>query len=276
MNKRENSLLSNTPIIDAHTHLGSPPEMYTPAKEVHQVIELMDHLGIDLCICSHLTALQGSLNEGHRMLVEEIKEARGRILGFAVFNPHYPNESMKWVKECSNLADFVAVKIHPALHCYPPDGEKYRILWNYVAHNDIPIMSHTWDYDPENPAQNFSHPSLFAEIAEKYPSLKLILGHAGGRYNAHLEAIKLAREYGNIYLELAGDSFLPGLIEYFVKEIDVKKILYGSDMIWIDPRYHLGSIMEANINEETKKKILGQNAIEVYNLKERILSRRDK
>ena len=267
---RKNKVLNDTTVVDAHTHLGYAPEMYIPNKEVKQFVKLMDHLGIDICLCTHLAALQSSLDYGHKQLIEDMKVAKGKILGFVVFNPHYLNESMRWVKQCRNSRYFVAVKIHPAWHRYPPNGPKYQPLWEYVTEFNIPVMSHTWDYDPQNPAQDFSHPILFTEIAQKYPSVKIILAHAGGRYNAHIEAVNLAQQYSNIYLELAGDSFLPGLIEYMVSKLGPKRILYGSDMIWIDPRYHLGSILSANITLEAKQKILGENAIKVYGLKKHI------
>lgn len=273
MNKpvRENKIINDTLVIDAHTHLCYSPGMHVPNVEVEQFIKVMDHLGIDICLCAHSAALYSSLDYGHKQLIEDMKIAKGRILGFVVFNPHHSSESMRWVKQCKNSGPFVAVKIHPARHRYPPNGPKYQPLWEYATEFNISVMSHTWDYDPQNPVQDFSHPSLFAEVVEKYPSVKIIFGHAGGRYNAHIEAISLAQQYSNIYLELAGDSFLPELIEYMVSKLGSERILYGSDMIWIDPRYHLGSILSANITLKAKQKILGENAIEVYKLKKMIM-----
>lgn len=115
----------------------------------------------------------------------------------------------------------------PAGHCHPPNGPKYQSLWEYAAEYNIPVMSHTWDYDSQNPVQDLSHPSLFGEVVQKYPSVAIVFGHAGARYNAYIKAINLAQRYSNVSLELSDDSFLPGLVEYMVDKLGPERILYG-------------------------------------------------
>ena len=59
-----------------------------------------------------------------------------------------------------------------------------------------------------------------------------------------------------------------GTIEYFVDSLGDDRILYGSDVPLIDPRFGVGRIATANISTESKRKILGLNALKVLNLKE--------
>jgi len=51
-----------------------------------------------------------------------------------------------------------------------------------------------------------------------------------------------------------------------VEQAGADRILFGSDLTWIDPRTQLGMILDANISIEAKSQILGQNAARVFAL----------
>ena len=53
-----------------------------------------------------------------------------------------------------------------------------------------------------------------------------------------------------------------------VDSVGDDRILYGSDIPLMDPRFHMGRIITANIPLESKKKILGLNAIKLLQLTE--------
>ena len=83
-----------------------------------------------------------------------------------------------------------------------------------------------------------------------------------------IESVKAAQECPNIYLETCTSYGDHGTIEYFVDSLGDDRILYGSDVPLIDPRFGVGRIATANISTESKRKILGLNALKVLNLKE--------
>ncbi len=96
--------------------------------------------------------------------------------------------------------------------------------------------------------------------------MALILGHAGGRYEGHLAAVALAQASPKVYLDLSGDVYGLGLIEYLVAQLGSRRILYGSDLTWIDPRPALGMILDAEISNADKANILRDNALQVFHL----------
>ena len=57
-------------------------------------------------------------------------------------------------------------------------------------------------------------------------------------------------------LDTAGDCYTLGLIEYLVQQAGADKVLFGSDLTWIDPRTQLGMIYDADITAEAKQRIL--------------------
>ena len=60
-----------------------------------------------------------------------------------------------------------------------------------------------------------------------------------------------------------GDLFnisTPGVIEELVAEVGADRILYGSDMPLVDCRSQIGKIITADIGDDAKHMILGENA----------------
>ena len=259
-------------IIDAHCHLGRSPQFHFPDVSVRTMLVIMDRLSIERAVCCHLAMLQGAWELGFAESVAAFRESAGRITFYAVFDPTL-SDALALVTRCLGREEFVGVKIHPSLHgCYA-DDERYDTVWQLAARRQVPILTHSWDISAQNPAQKYSFPSRFETYAARYPEVTLILGHAGGRYRGHIAAAELARRYPNVLLDTAGDCYTLGLIEYLVEQAGADKVLFGSDLTWLDPRTQLGMIYDADITTEAKRQVLGDNAASTFGWHEQTRSK---
>ncbi|MCU0962172.1 MAG: amidohydrolase family protein [Pirellulaceae bacterium] len=252
-------------IIDAHGHLGRSPQFDFPDVSVTTMLDMMFRLGIDRIICCHLGMLQGDWQQGFRESLQAVGESGGRILCYAGFDPAL-SDALDCVRRCLDCEGFVGVKIHPSMHGRYADDPCYDPVWQLAAERDVPILSHSWDISEQNPSQKYSFPRRFAEYCGRYPEVKLILGHAGGRFGGHVAAAELARQFEHVHLDLAGDCYTWGLIEYLVEQVGASRVLFGSDMTWIDPRTQLGMILDADVSSDAKAMILGGNATRLFGL----------
>ncbi len=160
----------------------------------------------------------------------------------------------------------IGVKIHPSWHlCYPAD-ERYKKFWALAEERQIPVLTHSWNPNVPNKAQKFSDPFNFEVVIKRHPDLKLILAHAGGRGDSLYKVIDLLEKYPNLYTDFAGDIFEPKLIETYVGRLGSEKLYFGTDMPWIDVRYHLVNILSAEITDEDKENILGLNVARLYGI----------
>ena len=107
----------------------------------------------------------------------------------------------------------------------------------------------------------------FNEIAELYPNTVLVLGHSGGEEAAVKEAIRMAADHENLYLDTACSYVWQGAIEAMVSGATARKILFGSDAYWNSMEAAVGRVALANIAEEEKRLILGENAKRIYGLR---------
>jgi len=258
--------LKNYLIIDSHVHLGPLSYLYIPSGSNENIIELLKEFCIKKAICATHGALSTvSYDNLHLPLVQE--KFKDFLYMYFVYNPNFPDLSMKILEKYLNDNIVVGIKIHPSWHfCYPND-KNYEKIWDFAEDRQIPVLTHSWNPDVPNKAQKFSDPFLFEEIVKKHPKLKLILAHAGGRGEMLFKVIQLLNAYENLYVDFAGDIFVPGLIEEYVEKIGSKRILFGSDIPWVDVRFQLINILNCNISDEDRKNILGLNAKEIFNLK---------
>jgi predicted TIM-barrel fold metal-dependent hydrolase len=230
------------------------------------MLDLMDSLGIDRSMQVPTAGLMGCFEEAFEVGESAYELSDGRLVYSLSYDPHYGDECLGWFAVALSRPGFVGIKIHPSLHQTWPEDPRYEPAWQFAAEHDLPILTHSWAVSGYNPVQKYSTPDLFAPMLERYPSVPLVLGHAGGRYHGHLTAVELVKSHPNAYVDTSGDCYAFGFIEWLVKQIGAQRILFGSDLNWIDPRSHLGRIYDAEITLQEKELILGRNASSLYRL----------
>lgn len=252
-------------VIDAHLHIGSPAYLYMPSNNSDAVVNLLKKFGVKKAICSTHSSFF-TINFGLNELLQILKRYRDFLFGYFVFNPNYDDISLNLLKEHLDNKSIVGIKIHPSWHLCYPDDKRYEKFWDLAQERQLPVLTHSWNPEVANKTQKFSNPFLFENIIKKYPDLKLILAHAGGREDMLYKVIDLMEKYENLYVDFAGDVFVPGLIEEYVKKVGSERLLFGTDMPWTDLRFHLAHIFNLDLNENEIKNILGINAIKLFKL----------
>ncbi|HEX7560704.1 MAG TPA: amidohydrolase family protein, partial [Candidatus Humimicrobiaceae bacterium] len=115
-----------------------------------------------------------------------------------------------------------------------------------------------------NKSQKFSDPVFFEKIAASHPGVKIILAHAGGRGDYFYKVIDLIEGNKNLYVDFAGDIFEPFLIKSYVDRVGSDKLLFGTDLPWVDLRYYLSNIINSQIADTDRQNILGLNALKLF------------
>jgi uncharacterized protein len=259
-------LSKNYLIIDSHLHMGRLSYLYMPSNTEENIINLLKKIGVKKAICANHGSLS-TINYGLDELFESLERYDDFLYGYLVFNPNCENVSLSAIEKNFNRNHIAGIKIHPSWHsCYPYDN-RYERFWQFAEQKEIPVLTHTWDPDVPNKSQKFSDPFGFENIIKKFPDLKLIFAHAGGRGKMLHNVISLMEKYPNLYVDFSGDIFVPGLIEEYIERVGSERLLFGSDMPWVDIRFHIAHVLNLEIAEKDKKNILGLNALKLFNLK---------
>ena len=257
--------MSGNVIIDAHSHVGEPDCFFVPEAGPEQLLARMDKVGIAAAVCCDRISLAAGCGDGlekHRKMFES---SGGRIHYLGVFAPQRSDACIAALERANDWPGFVGLKIHPSFHGVPAEDPSYEPAWRFAAGNDLPIMTHSWSVSGYNPVQYLSTPGRFEGYVRNFPGVRLVLAHVGGRGGGRREAVRMANEYPNIYLDIAGDIFDHLLIESLVESVPVHKTLFGSDCPWLDHRSRLSHVLLADISTSDKARILCENARRVYN-----------
>jgi len=258
--------VSDAAIIDAHVHVGQPGLFFAPETEPRELVATMDRLGIAYAVGTDHKSLYEPGGERLARLRDVFEQSEGRLHYLGVFDPRRSAECTSALEHARDWPGFVGLKIHPSLHRVPADDTAYEQAWRYAAEHDLPILTHSWSVSDYNAVQYLSTPERFEGWVRRFPGVRLVLGHAGGRGAGRSDAVRMANEYANVFLDFAGDIFCYRLIETLVESVPVDKILFGSDHPWSDPRAHLSQVLLAEIGVSAKTKILGRNAMRVYRI----------
>ena len=258
--------MTDTWIIDAHTHVGAPGPFFCPESEPDHLLARMDRLGVAAAVCcDHVSVYDGCAGglDGHRRMYER---SGGRIHYLGVFDPRRAAACLAALDEAKDWAGLVGLKIHPSIHGTPAEDPAYELAWRFAADHDLAILAHTWSVSDYNPVQQLSTPGRFEPYVQRFPQVRFVLGHAGGRGAGRHEAARMANEHPNVYLDFAGDIFCHRLIETLTRSVPPEKILFGSDFPWLDPRANLTRVLLADVDVSAKAKILHDNAVGVYRI----------
>lgn len=220
------------------------------------MIQMLDNVGVaKVVLVSFLGLGSGEPMLGNRDVEKVVDSYPERFYGWFAFNPNFSEITQETIEEWLRKQGFIGIKIQPNFNKYPVNGKEYARVWEAAAKMRAPVLGHSWNNN------RYCDPALFAEVAASYPSVPVILAHSGGTREGYIRTVEFAQERKNMYLELCRVDFSYGQVEYFVKEVGVQRVIYGTDFCpgYIDFRPALGNILFAKVSDEDKKKILGLN-----------------
>lgn len=256
--------MSGTPVVDAHHHIGNENDPHDDTFEwserVEDVIAAMDEHGVDATILQPLGGDTGrSVTDTHDQIYDASRAHEGRIFGTAAVNPHLGTEFVhEEISRCVHELDFKFVKLHTlAWGVDPTSGIAYDV-YDACMENDVPVMVHTGPH-----GMPFSVPGMYMPVVEEYPDLPIVFAHMGGAYTLCQEAIYMAERHENIYLDttLVLNMYLRRALE----TLGADRLLMAAEHSSNVP-VALTKIECIGATDAQKAKILGGNAVELYDL----------
>lgn len=259
MNLRDCALNNQLPedlrILDAHAHIGAGkctnPHLHSMPLE--ESLALAKRSGISRIAGMAMGTLGcADVVKENLWMVEQCK-LYDMLLFYLWYNPRLHKPLMEQIEQYKTHPQFMGVKIHPREDGVSLDTEIYDPLFAYAEEQGILILCHTWDTESPN------RPASFFRILQKYPKLKLLLGHMGGTYDGCLDSLRLAREYENVYCDINGSLYSQIWIEELVKMAPEHKFIFSTDQTFNDPRSMLGRVLLSKLSDDLKRKILCDN-----------------
>lgn len=235
-------------IIDAHAHIGYIGGWADVGITGEELIAQMDRFGIEKTVLC---------NEDNEITLNMMKKYPDKIVGAVYVNPLNPAtvDSMEHYFE----QGFSTVKLNPLRHAYCADAESLDPILEKAHKANLPVCIHS-GHPP------YSLPWQIGLLAERNPDVKIMMIHMGHGHGVYIDAaLKMARKYPNIYLEMSGMP-MPSKIREAYETVGKTRIMFGTDTPFHDPSVELQKVLVSGVDEEGIRCILCDNAVSFFGL----------
>jgi predicted TIM-barrel fold metal-dependent hydrolase len=240
------------PIYDMHGHMGTFHSIYFPRAETDDMIRTMDECGVRMLIFSHHHALF-SPDIGNAPAIAAVRRHPDRLRAYCALNANYGDKIEADLASFDAHRDvYVGLKFLPDYHKVALTDARCRAAWEYAEAQQLLVLTHTWR------DSLFDGPAVVRQIAERYPNVRLLLGHSF--HDDWDAAVAMARDFPNVYLELTAVFDDRGPLEKFCGEAGSDRLLFGTDLPWFDPHQAVGALLSAHISDEDRHNICHRNA----------------
>jgi predicted TIM-barrel fold metal-dependent hydrolase len=245
------------PIIDFHGHVGHWDE-FGMADDPARMLAAMDAAGIDQSVVFNI--FHADSRTANDATAAFVARNHRRFIGFAYVTPLLSPEAIRAeLTRCIDQLGFRAIKLYPPYRPWPLHDEHWFPIYEFAQERGLTVLLHTG-------TEAQALPRYLSEIAPRFPRANFVAGHSGNVAGQRQEAIEAARAHPNIYLETCSSFRTPGVIEELVERGGADRVLFGSDTPLMDPRCQIGKIITAAISDETKRLILGENALRLLQM----------
>lgn len=229
-------------IIDGHAHIGYIGGWADVGITGEQLIAQMDRFGIEKTVLCH---------EDNEVTLDMMRKYPGRIIGAVYVNPL--NQSTVDFMESYFEKGFKAVKLNPLRHAYCADSEALDPVLHKAEKAGVPVCIHS-GHPP------YSLPWQIGLLAERHPDVKVMMIHMGHGHGVYIDAaLKMARRYPNLFLEMSGMP-MPSKIREAYETVGNDRIMFGTDTPFHDPSVELQKVLVSGVDETGIRRILYDNA----------------
>ena len=252
-------------IFDAHGHLGSWTAFWLPRPGAESLLSVMERCGVAGMALSSLLGIGPDPAAGNAETITAVAASAGRLWCYLVAAPHRPQDE-EALEAGLRHPSVVGLKVHPDTHACPVDDDAYRWIFRLAERAGCPVLAHSFAGTP------WSDPLRFDAVAESFPTVRLILAHAGVTPVGFRRAIDVCHRHDQLVVDTCGSYMTGEWIRRLVGELGAERVLYASDAPFIDLRYGLGRVLGAGLPEPELDLVLAGNARRLLGVARRLPS----
>jgi predicted TIM-barrel fold metal-dependent hydrolase len=242
------------------------------ARDPAKLLRFLDAEGIEQAVLVNYVSpdVMGFTHEANPWIGNYVRGHEDRLVAMGSVHPRHTENAAEEVARLVEMG-IRALKLHPPHQLVRPnaylDGlETLAQLYAAAAQAGLPMMVHTGTSIFPGARNRFADPMALDDVACDFPDLRIILAH-GGRPLFMDTAFFLVRRHPNVWMDVSG---IPPklLLDYFPKlESIADKVLWGTD--WPapgvpSPRRNVETFWALPLAEESKRRILRDNAIDLF------------
>ncbi len=233
--------------IDAHAHIGSFGGWANLRINADELIEQMDKYEIEK------TVLCSTDEKTNTDTLGAFKKYGGRFIPLVYLNPYDGEHAVEMLYEYVREHGFAGIKLNPLKQAYVADTVMLDPIMSAAEELEIPVFIHS-GHPP------YSLPWSIALLAERFPGVKVVMIHMGHGHGVYIDAaLKMARRYDNIYLEMSGMPMSSKIKEAY-DTVGADRIMFGTDAPFHHPTVEIQKVLTSGVSEHALEDIFYNNA----------------
>jgi predicted TIM-barrel fold metal-dependent hydrolase len=239
-----------------------------PADElpIDLTVGAMDAAGISFGLLSAWQAPQGALIANDEV-AEWIAENPDRFAGLAAVNLAKPMGAVRELRRCVEGFGFIGLRMVPWLWEVPPTDRRFYPLYAACVELAVPFCTQVGHTGPMRPSDTGRPIPYIDQVALDFPELVIVCGHIG--YPWTEEMVAVARKHENVYIDTSAYTakrYPPEIVRYMTTRSGRRKVMFGSNYPMIQPDAALADLDSLELDEETRRLFLADNARRVFRL----------
>lgn len=245
------------------------PEIQEALSDPGRLLALMDREGVERAALINYVApeVMGFDRTANDWVSRYVRGHEDRLYAVGSVHPRHESDAGAETRRLFETLGIRMLKIHPPHQVFAPNAYRDGLegLGDVYAEAEKagrPVMIHTGTSIFPGARNRYADPMAADDVAVDYPSLKIVLAHAGRPLYMDT-AVFLARRHRNLWLDLSG---IPPkkLLEYLPRLEDLSdKCLWGTD--YPSPgvasmRKNVEDFLALPLSDAARRRILWDNA----------------
>jgi len=243
---------------------GHKPQVVHPAEFVAQ----MNEAGFEKVLISavKMGSYRGKWMANdftNKEVYEMIKDYPDRLLGMAGYDPTDIMQSVRDIEVAVKEYGFKGVYAHLLGWDMRPDDRRMYPCYSKCVELGIPFSMQT-GHSLELMPSDGGRPIYIDKVALDFPELTFIASHAGWPWCEELVA--MASKHRNVYMDISAHlpKYLDPAVVQFMNTRGRSKVLFGTNAFGLKRCKDM--LMEMPLKDETKQKVLRDNAVKIFKL----------
>jgi len=272
-------------IIDFHTHVFSPRikknrsqyidndpcfALLYAKKEAklattEELIDSMDKAGIDISVIVNIGwTTHEFCVETNDYILESISRYPQRLIGFGTVQPQSIAAAVAEIERCAKGGMRGVGEMRPDLQLFDlGDEEIISPFVEVLRKHQLILLTHASEpVGHDYPGKGIITPDMLYPFITSYPDLTIVCSHWGGGLPFYALMPEVKQAMKNVLFDTAASPFLysPQIYGQVSQLVGADKVLFGSDYPLLAQTRLLQEIDAADLSEEAKRLISGENA----------------
>ncbi len=260
-------------IIDAHAHIfpgkiskkatNSISEFYSNIPMAHEgsveaLLKSGREAGVEKYLVFSTATVAGQVESINDFIINQAKEHE-EFLPVGTMHIDFDNFE-KEIDRIYNLG-VKGIKLHPDFQKFNFDNEKMYPIYDLLEKKGMFVITHSGDY-----RHGFSHPLRVANIAKRFPKLRIIAAHCGAwsQWDMAKECLVLP----NIFVDTSSTMgfFDNDIIKKTIAIYGDEKVFFGTDFPMWDHVGEINRLERVGLSEYVLEKVLYENFQNFYDV----------